>query len=332
MMKNIFILILSLVLLSACGSQKRVVVQEKKAPTWYDNPPRSTSETLYEVGQGYTKKEAIDNALSLMLSTLSVSIESKYNSKSVENQGSIENYQKTVSNEISSEVKKIRISNYEVVKSEEFGFKDFRVLVKSDKKKIFESLKQELDQKFNTIQKRAKSVENQNAIKQINFYKDAKKQLENVPNTLIVMHSLRNGFESKSYLERLAEIDSKYEYLLDNISFSIKTDAQAKNLKDPIRNGLSEKKLKIKDERGKNHFVITITSKIQQAKAYGFDLARSAIAITVKDYKGAIIGSNKLNIIGQSTQGYAIAKENVAIKLQNLIEKEGISKVLGLEL
>ncbi len=332
MIKKITILILTLLLFSACGAQKRVVVVEKKAPTWYDNPPLSDSNTLYEVGQGYTKKEAIDNALSMMVSTLSVSIESKYHSKSVENQGSVENYQKTVSNEINSEVKKIRISNYEVVKAEEFGFKDYRVLVKSDKRKIYSSLKKEMEQKFSFIDKRSKDIQKLNAIKQMRYYKKAKESVADVPDTLTVLSSLESRFNPDKYLDKLQKVQRKYEQLLNSISFSIKTNSDARNLKDPIRDGLAQKKYQIKDAKGSSHFTITVTNKIQKAKAYGFDLARSAIAINVKDYRGSIIGSNKINIIGQSTQGYEIAKESVAIKFQAMIEKEGIENILGLKL
>ncbi len=332
MIKNIVILILTLVLFSACGSQKRVVVVEKKAPTWYDNPPMSDGNTFYEVGQGYTKKEAIDNALSMMISTLSVSIESKYHSKSVENQGTVENYQKTVSNEINSEVKKIRISNYEVVKAKEFGFKDYRVLVRSDKRKIFDSLKKEIDQKFSMIEKRSKSIKKQNAIKQIRFYKEAVKSIADIPDTVIVLNSLHSKFSGEDYLDKYQKVNDTYQNLLNSISFSIKTNAEAKNLKDPISDALSAKKFQIKNAKGSSHFTVSVNSKIDRAKAYGFDLARSAIIIKVKDFRGTIIGSNKLNIIGQSTQGYSIAKENVAIKFKAKIEKEGIEKVLGLEL
>ena len=61
-------------------------------------------------------------------------------------------------------------------------------------------------------------------------------------------------------------------------------------------------------------------------------MARSVITITIKDNTGAIIGSNKLNITGQSSQGYGIAKENVAMKLNALIKEKGIAEVIGLEL
>ncbi len=332
-MKIFFLaLLLSAVIFSGCGGQKRVVVAQKTYPTWYENPPMSSANEMYEVGEGSSKKEAINNALSMMISTLSVSIESTYHSKTVENQGSIADYQKTVSNEIKSDVKKIRISHYDVLKAQDFGFKKYLVLVKVDKKKIFQGLKQELNQKFDLLDKRAKSVQKQNAIKQIYFYKEAKKSIANVPNTLIVMKGLQKSFDENAYLKKVVSIESHYNKLVDNISFSIKASREAKNLQAPIRDGLSMRKLQIKNTQGKMHFKITISSKIEKANAYGFTLARSAISINVKDYKGTIVGSNKLNIIGQSTQGYAIAKENVAIKLQAMIEKEGIEKVLGLEL
>ena len=80
------------------------------------------------------------------------------------------------------------------------------------------------------------------------------------------------------------------------------------------------------------HFNIMIKSDIQRASSYGFTLARSAISITIKDSSGAVIGSNKLNITGQSSQDFGIAKENIALKLNALIEKEGIAKVIGLQI
>jgi len=287
---------------------------------------------MYEVGEGSTKQEAINNALSMMVATLSVSIASKYQSNTVENQGVVENFQKTVSNEIKSDVKKIRISHYEVIESEAFGFKKYLVLIRSDKRKVFESLKHELDQRFSLIEKQGSSVAHDNTIKQVAFYQQTQSNLADVADTLTVMRVLNPNFDGNSYLNKIASIKTQASKLLSALSFSIKTNAQAKNLAAPVRNGLSIKQYQIADASDKNHFDIAINSSVEKAEAYGFTLARTAIAINVKDHNAKIIGSNKLNIIGQSTQGYAIAKENVAIKFNKMIEDEGIEKVLGLEL
>jgi hypothetical protein len=332
MKKTLLLVVLSVMVFFGCGSQKRIVVNQKTYPSWYENPPRSSGDVMYEVGEGSTKQDAINNALSMMVATLSVSIESKYRSKTVENQGVVENFQKTVSNEITSDVKKIRISHYELINSEAFGFKKYLVLIRSDKKRLFESLEHELDQRFSMIDKQRTNVASENTLKQVAFYQQTLSHLEDVPDTLTVMHVLNASFEGNRYLDKIASIKAETSKLLYALSFSIKTNVQAKNLAAPIRNGLSIKQYQINDTLDKNHFIIVVNSSVEKAQAYGFTLARTAIAINVKDHKGTIIGSNKLNIIGQSTQGYGIAQENVAIKFNTMIEDEGIEKVLGLGL
>lgn len=331
-MKIILILFSILLLFSGCGSQKRVVVKSKELPSWYTTPLKSTSSTLYGVGEGESRDDAVTNALNAMVSTLSVSISSEFITKSVVKDGAQESYRSTSVNEVRSSLKKIRIGSYDVVKSEQIGFKKYIALVKSDKRKLFESLKDELDQKFKIIDDKRADVQKYNAIKQLNIYKEAKESVADVPNTLIVMKVLQNSFDDSIYLRKLKEVEQRYEQLLSSITFSVSGNLQAENLTAPIRKGLSEKKFTLKQSSGNMHFQVYISAKAQNAFSYGFNLVRSAIEITVKDYNGAIIGSNKLNITGQSTQGYEVAKENVAAKLNAMVEKEGIAKVIGLEL
>lgn len=318
---------------SACGSQKRVVVAEpKEYPLWYLKPPLTDSNTLYSVGDGQTKQDAIANALTMMVSTLNVSISSQFNSKSVIKEGSHSSNQATYTNEVQSDVKKIRISNYELVNSKRMGYKRYIVLVKSDKKKLFDGLQKEIEQKFYLIEKQKSSVKTLNTIRQVSAYNSFKDSLKDVPNSLMVMGTLDTSFDDTEYLQKLQNINDEYTRLVSSISFSVESNQEASNLKSSIRKAISAKKFKIKSKGGKNHFVVHLKSNIEKSKSYGFTLARSAIDISIKDYKGVVIGSNKLDIVGQSTQGYDVALQNVAFKLNTLIEKEGIEKVIGLKI
>jgi len=330
---KIFIgLFLALIFLSGCGSQKRIVVQKRELPAWYVNPTKSTPNTLYAVGEGQNKQEAVANALNNMASTLSVSLSSEFNTKSVVKDGIIESQQTTSVSEINTKVSTIRITNYEVINSKDFSFKRYLAEVKSDKRKLFTGLKKEIDQKLEIIKNKNIEVQNYNAIKKLATYKDAKLSTSDIKSTLLVMNSLNASFNDASYIDKLQKIDNRYDKLLSKISFSINSNRDAKNLKSSIANGLSVKKYNIKNSSGINHFKIYLSSKTLKAKSYGFDLARSAISITVKDSNGVMVGSNKLNITGQSTQGYKIAKENVAMKLNGIVKKDGIAKVIGLEI
>lgn len=110
----------------------------------------------------------------MMASTLSVSISSQFNSKTVVKEGLQNSISSTVSNEVQSDVKKIRISHYEVLNSQEFGFEKYIVLIKSDKTKLFLSLKRELDQKFDLIENRVFQVKKDSSLVKLKVYKESK--------------------------------------------------------------------------------------------------------------------------------------------------------------
>lgn len=330
---SLTLLIIGSLIFSGCFSKKEIDLRPQKVlPSWYANPLETTSTTLYSTGEGEDREDAVANALSMMASTLSVSIASQFNSKKVVKEGLQNSIDSTVSNEVQSDVKKIRISHYEILNSQEAGFKKYIVLIKSDKQKLFESLKNELDRKFALIDGKIEDASVHHALQKLHVYKMAKADLEDVPNTLTVMNVLNGSFSSKEYVGKIKMIESRYENETSNISFSIECDETSKNLEASIKEGLGLKKLQIKKSNGEKHFKIVVASNIQRASSYGFTLARAAIEITVKDYKNSVVGSSKLNITGQSTQGYEIAKESVAIKFGEIIKKEGISKVLGIEL
>ncbi len=323
----------SLLFLSGCGSQKKVVIEEKREiPAWYKHPPKSNSSELYATGRGRNKQAAITDALTQMVSTLSVSVSSKFSAKTVVKEGSVNSSQSLYTDESTSEVKNIRIGSYELLESQSLGFRNHAVLLKSNKKKLFLSMKKEIEQKIEFIEKEKKSIENLNRIRHLSFYKKSKESLLFLPNTLIVMSELNRSFSGSMYLEKAELINAEYEELLSSITFSIKSNSDAKNLMPSIAKGINSKKLKIANGSGENHFNIMIRSDTQRANSYGFSLARSAISIKIEDSTGAVIGSNKLNITGQSSQGFGIAKENVALKLNALIEKNGVAKIIGLEI
>ncbi len=330
---SLTLLIIGILTFSGCFSKKEIDLRSQKVlPAWYTNPLQTTSATLYATGEGEEREDAVANALSMMASTLSVSIASQFNSKKVVKEGLQNSIDSTVSNEVQSDVKKIRISHYEILNSQEAGFKKYIVLIKSDKQKLFESLKNELDKKFAMIEGKMEDASVHHALQKLHVYKMAKADLEDVSNTLTVMNVLNGSFSSKGYIDKIKMIESRYESEISNISFSIECDEASKNLEASIKEGLGLKKLQIKKSNGEKHFKIVVASNIQRASSYGFTLARAAIEITVKDYKNSVVGSSKLNITGQSTQGYEIAKESVAIKFGEMIKKEGVGKILGIEL
>jgi len=332
-MMKILLTFFILLFVSGCGSDKKLqVAAPKPLPSWYTNPPISDSQYLYETAEGVDKKEAVANALDAMAATLSVEIASEYKSHKTVRDGAVSSYQHDVDNTVQTKVNAIRISNYKVIESKEQGFRRHLVLIKSDKKALFADLKKELDEKIILLQDKEHQIGNKNIVEQLRFYRETDSSFVTLESTLNVMNVLNRGFDSTPYLKTKSHYTTRYSALLNKVTVSLESNNHAEGLIAPVQAALSAKKIIVQNRQDSYHLTIEIDAKINYVHEMGFDLARSAITLTTKDSSNRTLGSNKLNIVGQSTQGDAVAKENVAIKLKRMIDKEGIAKVLGLKL
>ena len=320
-----------ILLLTACGSQKKVVVAAPKAlPSWYTSVAPTSSTELYGIGEGRDREEAIAQALNAMVSSLSVSLSSDYRAKTVVTEGRSSSVDARYESDIQSSVKEIRISNYTVVDAISLGFKRYAVLIKSNKKQLFETLQEETKQELTLLENREKNLAGVNALKKIAFYQEAHKSLENLPNRVLVMSVLSSGFDGSRYLAQMQEYETKHERLLERLRFVVKSSQNAQNLTPVIEKWLSKERFKVAKLQREDDLRVELKATIQKANAYGFTLARSEIAFVTKDSRGNVVATNRINLTGQSSQGYEVAKQNLAFALDTLIEKEGISTVLGL--
>lgn len=318
--------------LNNCGTAKRVEVAQKEMPSWYLNPPQSTPSTLYALGEGKSKKEAVDSALSLLASTLSVSISSSFHAKTVVKEGSINSSDATYINQTQSDVKKIRITNYALLKAQELGFKRYAVLIKADKKILFDGLKNDIDQRLSMIFEEEKSLQNENALKQYAFYKRSLKAAADIPYTLSVMKVLNNTFDSSAYLKKLAKLQQSYTTTKQKITFALMTQQNTKIFRNAIAKGITNEGFEIAAKDDRYHFRVFISAKINRASAYGFDIARSEISLVTKDYKNRVVATNVVHIDGQSSQGYEVALQSIVKKLNLIVDKEGIEQLLKLNI
>lgn len=319
-----------LVVFAGCGGSKpQIEVKQKPLPQWYTSPPQSNATTLYALGEGKDKQEAIANALNYMASTLSVSIESTYNAKTKVREGSVENSSDAqYTSDITSTVQKIRISNYRVLQQEKLGFKRYAVLVQSDKAQMFASLKQELDQQIELYKSQEKNLRSSEPIRLYKLYKDANAKLQLLPSTLVVMKELNSGFDTQRYLKIINYVQKQNTYYKSHINFLVRSNVNG--LAAPVAKALGAQGFKIKNATGKMHYDVRVEATIQKAHSYGFTLARAELHIVTKNSAGVVVASNVIHLVGQSSQGYDIAVQDLVRRLDKKIETEGIGKVLNL--
>jgi len=332
-MKYIVSIILIIgMLFIGCGSTKQIEVVPQALPSWYTMPPHSDAENLYALGDGKSKKEALTNALNNLLATLSVSLSSSYNAKTVVREGThtTTTQDATYENEVHAEVQKIRISNYEVLQEKKLGFNHYATLVRVEKDNLFVALKSDIDQKFSIFNHLYNSKATKYPLEKLKSYRNFIKEFQNIQNTLSVMSVLHPQFNQKHYIEKMAYIKKQSDDLHNAITFSFVATREAKKLLPVLSMGLSDAHYRIKNKKDKYHFTIYISLKIAYASSYGFHLARGVITVVTKDFHSVNIGTQTYNITGQSSQTKTIAKQDIAKRFAQLIKKKGIEKVLGI--
>jgi len=335
-MKRYFTIVITLIfsvgMLGCGGSKPQVDIQPQKQPSWYTHPPRSDAQTLYGVGDGVDKQAALKDALNNVLGTLSLSLSSEYDAKTVVKEGIHESSSGEYKTHIHAQVQKIRITNYEVLQTQKLGFKHYGVLVKVDKQRFYETLKKEVQQKFHYINEKEKTVAKQSVLKRFFFYKKALSSLEELPNTLLVMDTLNPHATTKDLLSMYVALQKKYDEALSRVVFRVEANKEGRFLVGVIKEGISKEHFKVAKHKAKGQIVTQLSLGVEYAHAYGFHIARGVLTLNTQDEFGNHIGSNVVHINGQSSQSKAIAKEDIAKRLGKKIEKEGIVTLLNLSI
>jgi len=329
---KIFTLILFLFFSFGCSSSApRIERKPKTLPAWYLNPPRETKSTLYATGEGAYKREALNNALLALLAKLRISISSDYSVESVVREGSRQNYHDTTyTNKTQSSISKIDINSYELLSLEKMGFKNYIVLIKVDKKRFFRALQEELDAKLRSAEAIEGSLSSNNALEVLARYNKALDGLHDIENRLDIMMQLEDGFDPFKYRQAYTALVDKRDMLRKKLSFWIVSSE--KGLKTPLLKALREAKFTIESKKNRFHFRVFIESKEHRNYAYGFYIVKAKIGVTTKDYKGVGIADNIIYIKGASAQSYSAAKEKLIHNFYKLVEKEGVGKILNLDI
>ena len=315
-MKLSFIFIAVLLLLVGCSKPPTVEVPPKPQPLWMTNPPADAS-SLYGVGEGVDKETALANALNSIASTLSVSVKSKLTTDTrVYTYNGVENYTRDDEQKVALHVKELRLSNYEILESEKIGFNSYAVLVKAYKSALFKSLKDETDKTITLLKNDESTSKSANILEQFYFYEHASYVSDDLFYKSLVLKVLKPSFDDGYIMAEINSINESFSKLKSNITFSVTADKESQNLIDPFKSILSDRGFQIGQKEDRYHLHVSITSNTVFTHAYGFNLARSAINIDIRDSKNKIVLSKKVDIIGQSSQGNEVAKQDVAIKFK----------------
>jgi len=319
-------MLLSLAIFSGCGGSKPApVVVKKVVPAWVDAPlPQDTKLYMYGMGIEETRELAIKAALSDMVAKLGTTIESTFESNQIV-QGSYSNL--VVKNQIKSDVAKIKVNNYTVIESTKISYREFAVMLKSDKHKFVQGLKQNLNMSEKSIDEKYEAVKSSDTLLRYNTKKELSLQANRLVSDILIISELDNSFDVKKHL---AYVDTKRQQYLQeskNLNFFVSGNTKSQKFVDNIKNHLAQNGYSVTNSKH-NSLHVKIQTKDRVSRG---DIAVVTMNVSVYD-KSSRVGGKSFVLKERYNGSMEGVYKNASIHLNQDIKALGINEVLGINL
>ncbi|MBN2896387.1 MAG: LPP20 family lipoprotein [Campylobacterales bacterium] len=315
-------LLLTLLLLGGCATKERIEAPIKALPQWYTSPPLSDVRALYAVGEGADREAAVADALGQIRSMLGVRVASRFESVSSERQGTVSDYQKETRSEISSVAAALTIAHYEVVEVYEHSFRSVMVLLRSRRADLVAGFEREIEAALEGLEQTMQTPTLEALIALKMRHADFETQFGEL---LTALSTLKANDSAQRYKERYDAMRARIEHFQEHFSFAL--SAQDAALSSVVRSALSQKGYRI--EAVHPSHTIRLHADYERTQAYGFYIVRARLELQTLDSDAKLLRSNTVALIAQNAQSEGSAMQEIAQKLSQKIEAEGIETLIG---
>ena len=324
-------LLISIVILSSCATAPLPQESSKSSselPLWVTNPQNDTKNFIYGVALSRDRESAIKEALLNMVSKLGISIQSSYES----NQEVGKYYDKSVSkNKIKSDIARIRVNNYEIVQSMRISYKEFAVMIKTDKKKFFDGLIEELKANKKSIELRLASLKGENILTRYNIKQELSLEVNRLKSSIFIAYELDKSFDKNEYLDFVLKIEQEFLNEKKNLSFYVYGDTKSTSFVNKIKNYLTQKGFKLANTHKRKSIQVKINTVENMIAENTINIAVLKVTIDVYDNTQKIGGKDiimKERYNGSSSSIY----KNASIHLEQDIESLGLNGAIGIKI
>ncbi len=332
-LKSFLLLTSTAFIFSGCGGSSSAAAPVAKPtpkvmPAWITAPlPSDNEKFMYGMSVESDREAAIKAALSDMIAKLGTTIESSYESNQ-EVQGA---YSKSViKNQIKSGVSKIKINNYKVIKSHKVSYREFAVMIETDKQKLVKGLKENLETEKKSISQKYASLKGSDALTRYNTKKELAAQAGKLISEIFIISDLDKSFNKQKNLNFVSKKQKQFIAESKRLKFFVSGNRKSTKFADSIKNYLAQNGYNVTSSK-KNavHIKINTTDNINRTGS--IRIAVLTVNVSVFDKKQRIGG--KSVIVKERYNGSnASVYKNASIHLEQDIKKQGINEVIGINL
>lgn len=303
--------------------QKKEVI----LPSWINSVlPSDTQDKMYGMAIGKDRESAINAALTDMVSRLGTTIESSYQSdQKVQNSYS----SLSVKNTIKADISKIKINNYKVIDSYKINYKEFAVMIETDKVKFISGLKDNLAIQEKNIQQRYESLLSKDILTKYNTKKELAKEAKKLIPSVLILSELDSSFDKNLHLNFISNKEKEFMLESNNLKFHISGDVKSAKFVDKIKNHLAFNGFNVVNSEN-------ATVKVELLTKDNIDQNAIKIAVLTINvgvfYNANRIGGKSIIVKERYNSSIQSVYKNAAIHFEQDIQNKGINTLIGINL
>jgi len=262
-----------------------------------------------------------------MIAKLGVTIESSFESYQVVD-GSYSNL--TTKNQIKSAVSKIKINNYMVINAYKISYREFAVIVKTNRKELAKSLETNLGREQKEIEQSYKALTTRDTITRYRVKKELSlKSQEMIPKILMV-YELNKDFQTQGYMDFVAKKKSQFLQEQNSLKFFVHGDKKSLKFVDIVKDSLAKDDFVLGSSK-KGAVEIILKTDDYISKNSTMDIIVINLNIATFD-NSEQLGVRSI-VLKERYNGLDLsAYKNASIHLRQDIDAMGIDELLGLKL
>ncbi len=306
---------------SATPTTKQVT---KVLPKWIDAPlPSDNDRYMYGMAVESDRESAIKAALSDMIAKLGTTIESSFES----NQEVRGSYSKSiVTNEIKSNISKIKINNYKVIKSYKVSYREFAVMIETDKLQLITGLKDNLRQQQKSIIQESNALKGRDSLSRYKIKKELSKRADKLLSEVLIISELDSSFDKQKNLDFIAQKQKEFLAESKEVKFFVSGDKKSLKFADIIRNHLAQQGFNVTNIKKD-----ALQIKIKTSRYNSGNIAVLTLDVSLFD-KSQRVGGKSMILKERYSSSDAAVYKNAAIHFKQDIESQGINETIGINL
>ena len=322
-MRYIFYSLMVIVFFIGCSSSSTIT--KNTYPQWYINPPVNTSNYLFAEGIGVTKEEAKQNALNTVASGLIVNLSSTTQiDKEIYSNGVVTSYNKSVQQNIQTNVQNIEFSNPKIIQSQYIN-SEFIVLLQINKQELYKKYLnrfKQTDKHINTVVNQSSKDAPLEAILEIERIKP---QIQTNTINALILNALNNDFLISKYEDNYNSILNTQKNIIKNSPLFITSNSKEKVFLNHLSKKLNVYGFKISQKE--KSIKVRIHNDIVYSKARGWNIAK--VTSTIQSFSNnTLLSTNIVSSIGRSSTSKQLALQSAGKDFNTKINLIPIENIL----